>query len=97
MRVRLAYARSAAQHEISVDVPQGTTLQDALQVLARQVGELRGTDDEGGDVVAGVWGKLRPAHYVLREDDRIEIYRPLKADPKQARRTRVGKSRKSAS
>ncbi|MEQ1516073.1 MAG: RnfH family protein [Usitatibacteraceae bacterium] len=95
--MRLASARPTAQHEIIVDVPAGTTLQEALQLLAREVSELCGTGTQGGQMVAGVWGKLRPAHYVLRDDDRIELYRPLKADPKQARRARVEKSPRRAS
>jgi putative ubiquitin-RnfH superfamily antitoxin RatB of RatAB toxin-antitoxin module len=37
----------------------------------------------------GIWGKLRPAETVLREADRIELYRPLSAEPKEARRRRA--------
>jgi putative ubiquitin-RnfH superfamily antitoxin RatB of RatAB toxin-antitoxin module len=36
----------------------------------------------------GVWGKVREASFVLRPRDRVEIYRPLKVDPKEARRQR---------
>lgn len=39
----------------------------------------------------GIWGKLRPLETCLRERDRIELYRPLVADPKEARRHRAGK------
>ena len=35
----------------------------------------------------GVWGKVRGPDYLLREGDRVELYRALKADPKEARRT----------
>ena len=37
----------------------------------------------------GIYGKLRPLDTVLRERDRVEIYRPLLADPKDARRRRA--------
>jgi hypothetical protein len=37
----------------------------------------------------GVYGKLKPPDTVLREHDRIEIYRPLIADPKETRRLRA--------
>jgi hypothetical protein len=36
----------------------------------------------------GVWGRLRPLDACLRERDRIEVYRPLTVDPKEARRLR---------
>ena len=39
----------------------------------------------------GIWGKLKPLETCVRERDRIELYRPLLADPKEARRRRAGK------
>ncbi|MDC8783806.1 RnfH family protein [Roseateles koreensis] len=36
----------------------------------------------------GVWGRIQPLNTVLRARDRIEIYRPLTVDPKEARRVR---------
>jgi uncharacterized protein len=41
----------------------------------------------------GVWGRVKSSDYVLRADDRVEIYRPLKADPKDARRAKVEANR----
>ena len=38
--------------------------------------------------VYGIWGKVRPLTFSLREGDRIECYRALQADPKAARRAR---------
>ena len=79
-------AQPARQQEIATTVPAGTTLQQALASLAGEIARLV----EGEQAAAsGVWGKVRPPHYVLREGDRIEIYRPLKADPTQARRHRA--------
>jgi putative ubiquitin-RnfH superfamily antitoxin RatB of RatAB toxin-antitoxin module len=43
---------------------------------------------------AGVWGKIRSRDYTLREGDRVEIYRELKADPKDARRSRASVEKK---
>jgi putative ubiquitin-RnfH superfamily antitoxin RatB of RatAB toxin-antitoxin module len=43
---------------------------------------------------AGVWGKIRSRSYPLREGDRVEIYRVLKADPKDARRSRASTEKK---
>lgn len=39
----------------------------------------------------GVWGSTVPLSHVLRQDDRVELYRPLKVDPKVARRERFVK------
>jgi putative ubiquitin-RnfH superfamily antitoxin RatB of RatAB toxin-antitoxin module len=36
----------------------------------------------------GVWGALRGLDHPLRDRDRVEVYRPLKVDPKEARRLR---------
>ena len=82
----IAYATPDAQQEIAVVVPAGTTLQQALALLATEIATTLHADEV---VATGVWGKIRPLHYVLRDGDRIEIYRALKADPKQARRARV--------
>jgi putative ubiquitin-RnfH superfamily antitoxin RatB of RatAB toxin-antitoxin module len=41
----------------------------------------------------GVWGKLRELGDALRDLDRVEIYRPLKVDPKEARRVRYRQHR----
>ena len=92
IRLLIAYAMPDQQHEVAVEVPTGTTLQQGLALHAKQIGAwLNGQQA----VATGVWGKVRAPHYVLREGDRIEIYRSLKADPKQARRTRVQQRSKS--
>ncbi|MES2071664.1 MAG: RnfH family protein [Pseudomonadota bacterium] len=41
----------------------------------------------------GVFGKLKPADWRLHDGDRVEIYRPLIADPKEARRRRAQKQK----
>lgn len=44
---------------------------------------------------AGVWGKVQdPQHYLIQAGDRVEIYRPLLIDPKEARKARADKVRK---
>ena len=60
---------------------------DALQasgVLLRHAGRM-------GRLEAGVWFKLVPTDTVLRDKDRVELYRPLTVDPKEARRLRYRK------
>ena len=86
IRVQLCYARPDRQvlEELSVDV--GTTLESAI----RGSGILeRAPEIDLASWRIGIYGKLKPLDTVLRERDRIEIYRPLIADPKDARRRRA--------
>lgn len=69
---------------VTLDMPEGST---AAQALA-QSGLLQRHALALEVVRIGVWGKLRDADTLLRERDRIEIYRPLLVDPKEARRQR---------
>lgn len=86
IRILLAFATREKQNVVKVEVPRVTTLQQGLTLLAPQIASLLNGENA---FASGVWGKIRAANYVLREGDRIEFYRPLKADPKQARRVRA--------
>ena len=88
IRVVIAYAEREQQCETAVELPADTTLQHALVLLAEQFADLLNGEQL---VAAGIWGKVRSQQTVLREGDRIELYRRLKADPKDARRVRAGK------
>ena len=46
-------------------------------------------------VSAGIWGRLQPLQTLLRDHDRVELYRALRVDPKQARRARHQRSRRA--
>ena len=87
MRVCVAVALATRQEVIELELPEGATLADALE--AASVGE-RFPDLVTGEVRYGVWGELRDPGTPLRDNDRVEIYRPLVADPKQVRRARAG-------
>lgn len=63
-------------------VPDGATLADALRAA--------GVDVPPGAEV-GIWGRRAPITQVLREDDRVEVARALRVDPKVARRERFRK------
>ena len=88
IHVQVCYARSDAQVLRDLNVVAGTSLQQAVL----QSGILQ--DFPEIDLIAGcvgVFGKIKPLDTILREHDRIEIYRPLIAEPKEARRRRVAK------
>ncbi|MEG2031089.1 MAG: RnfH family protein [Janthinobacterium sp.] len=71
----------------SLSVPVGTTLEQAL-ALSGLLQAVPGIDL--GVNMVGIYGKKKPLDTVLREHDRVEVYRPLQADPKEARRRRAG-------
>ena len=73
---------------IRLQVAAGTTLAQAVD--ASGIAQLMEPQALGA-CKSGIWGKLKPPETCLRERDRIELYRPLIADPKEARRHRAGK------
>ncbi|CAN5597034.1 hypothetical protein BH09PSE5_BH09PSE5_50190 [soil metagenome] len=77
--------------EARIELPAGAVLKDALSasgVLSRH-SELDPPGTPGdADRRCGIWGQLRPLDHVLRDGDRVEIYRPLNVDPMEARRRR---------
>ena len=69
---------------VELQLPAGATLADAVR--ASGLCERHALDMAA--LRAGIWGKLREPAHVLRDGDRIELYRPLRVDPKEARRQR---------
>jgi sulfur carrier protein len=67
--------------ERALQLPEGATVRQAL--------EAAGVDATQYDL--GVWGRRCDATTLLRENDRVELYRPLRVDPKVARRERFRK------
>lgn len=88
-KVIVAYAASAEEQvELSVEVPVGATLQDAIHasgVLTRY------PQIDLAKCAVGVYSKRAKLEDVVKSGDRIEIYRLLLIDPKEARRARVKK------
>lgn len=87
IKVTVAYAASSSQQvEIPVEVENNCTL-----ILAIKKSEILNLFKEIGFPPAhvGIFGKETPLDYSLKDGDRIEIYRPLKIDPKQARLNRI--------
>jgi putative ubiquitin-RnfH superfamily antitoxin RatB of RatAB toxin-antitoxin module len=72
--------------EWTLDLPEGATVRDAVRASG-----WRAVCGEGEVPDVGVWGRRCPPQQVLREGDRVEVYRALKVDPKVARRERFRK------
>lgn len=87
----VVYAQPGKVVEIPVTIVSGASLFDVVRtsgVLQRCPGL------DLGDAQLGVWGKLRDSASLAAAGDRIEIYRPLVADPKASRSARARKKAK---
>lgn len=84
-------ARAGAVDAVHLKLQRGATLAQAMQIS----GLLDRHALDASTVQAGLWGRVQPPDTVLRERDRIEIYRPLTVDPKEARRLRYQQHRES--
>ena len=78
--------------EMVLQVPAGSTLAQALALGVRQSRwPVAWTEQRCHTLSPGIWGRKAAWSTVLRENDRIELYRDLRVDPKVARRERFGK------
>lgn len=90
IRVELVDARLPDPSLFELTVPAATTVQEALSLA--QFTRHDSARDAWPERV-GIYGRAVTHDTVLRDGDRIEIYRALIADPKQARRRRAAKQR----
>ncbi len=86
IKIEVVYALPHEQTLLALEVAPGTTLADAIK--ASGILEKHPDIDLASNKV-GIFGKLSKPDAVLRDKDRIEIYRPLIADPKEIRRKRA--------
>ncbi len=88
--IEVCYAKADKQELVSVRVPEGATLLQGLEasgLLAKH------PEIDTGKNKFGIWNKLSKVDAVLRDKDRIEIYRPLIADPKEVRKQRAAEGK----
>ena len=90
IRVEVAYATPERQLIVAVDIPPGTTAMEAI--------ERSGIRSEFSEMVIdenalGIFSRKVGPDYAMKAGDRLEIYRPLIADPKEIRRQRAEKER----
>lgn len=90
IRIEIAYARPARQELIELKLPQGSTIQQAVEAsgLLQRYPEI-----ELAKAKVGIYGKLAKLDTALRDKDRVEIYRPLIADPKEVRKQRAAEGK----
>ena len=87
IRVEVAYARPDEQVIIPLELEQGATVADAIR--QSKIGDRYPEINLDSNKV-GIFGKLARLDSVLKAKDRVEIYRPLIADPKEMRKKRAG-------
>ena len=90
----VAYALPSLQELRQVTLPEQSTIADAIgeSGLSVDFPEIDLTKNR-----VGVFGRRMPLESVVQEGDRVEIYRPLTADPKESRRRRAEHARRARS
>ena len=90
MIVEVAYALPDKQSLVSLEVEKGTTIKEAIEAsgILDSFEQIDLTKDR-----VGIFSKFATLDTVLREKDRVEIYRPLIADPKQVRKERAAEGK----
>jgi len=92
LRVEVAYSPAPRQVQtVALELPSGATLADALRAsgLLERHALLLDT------LRCGVWGRVQSLDCLLRDGDRVEAYRALTVDPKEARRLRYKRQRRA--
>ena len=90
--IRVIVARSPAPRQaeqVSLVLPAGSTVGDAVAAAALLPAWTHTL--AAAPSAVGVWGRKAPLDHPLRDRDRVELWRPLRVDPKLARRERFGR------
>lgn len=82
IRVEVVFATPRRQELVAVDLPGGATVEEAIRESAIQAR----FDYRIDRCPAGIWGRVVDRSCRLEDGDRVEIYRPLERDPREARR-----------
>ena len=93
LHVEVAYALPEEQVLVALEVEEGTTVRD---VIERSGIPARFPQARVAGETVGIFGRPVALDAAVREGDRVEIYRPLMADPRQARRERAKRPGKTA-
>ena len=92
LRIEVVYAERDGQEVVTLGLDEGATALDALRESGLAE---RHPGIDSGDPALGIFGRRVAAGTPLRDGDRVELYRPLKIDPKEARRAKAKAKRRS--
>ena len=86
MKIEVAYALRHKQTLLNIEVDDNTSVEDAIQQsnILKKYPEINLKKNK-----VGIFGRITALDVKLREKDRVEIYRPLIADPKEVRKLRA--------
>lgn len=95
IEVEVAFALPDRQLLAAVELSEGATVAEAIEA-SRLAEQFPAANVESLPV--GIWGRVTARDRVLADGDRVEIYRPLQIDPREARRqlARAGKTMRTA-
>lgn len=83
--VTVVYCAPTVEDIVEVRLATGATVRDAIEAS----GLLARRSEIGAVPDVGIWGRPCSLQQEVRDTDRVEVYRPLKVDPKEARRIRA--------
>jgi putative ubiquitin-RnfH superfamily antitoxin RatB of RatAB toxin-antitoxin module len=90
IHVEVVYALQDRQKAVTVQLPEGANVREAVE-RSGLLAEFPEIDLSKNKL--GIWNKLAKPDAALRDKDRVEIYRPLIADPKEVRRQRAAEGK----
>jgi putative ubiquitin-RnfH superfamily antitoxin RatB of RatAB toxin-antitoxin module len=90
IQIEVTYAKPDRQDVIPVKLPEGSTIQQAIEASGLLQ---RNPEIDLAKAKVGIYGKLSKMDTVVRARDRVEIYRPLIADPKEVRKQRAAEGK----
>lgn len=90
--IEVVYATAARQDIVAVDLPEGGCVMDAVRASGLVPSHPGIT---GEDFRLGIFGREVDPGTLLKPGDRVEIYRPLRLDPKAARREKARAKRRA--
>lgn len=90
IQVEVVYGSQARQKTVMVRLEEGASVRDAVE-RSGLLAEFPEIDLAKNKL--GIWNKLAKVDAPVREKDRVEIYRPLIADPKEVRKQRAAEGK----
>mgnify|MGYP001031652252 CR=1 FL=1 len=90
IHIEVVYALANRQDVVPLTLPAGTTLKQAVEASGLPA---KYPDIDLAKGKFGLYSKLAKPDVVLRDRDRVEIYRPLIADPKEVRKQRAAEGK----
>jgi putative ubiquitin-RnfH superfamily antitoxin RatB of RatAB toxin-antitoxin module len=90
IKVEVVYAKPDRQDVIALSLPVGASVRQAIEASGLLI---RHAEIDLAKAKVGIFGKLSKPDAMLRDHDRVEIYRPLIADPKEVRKQRAAEGK----